>query len=106
MPSDPSAIYPAVARRLLAICGQTTFSGGAPERREACSAGAASLRRHDHANGTLMTRPSAKWKVINSSVTDTSFTLASVLTAVLTPCLPNPCQILLYGCANLIKLSR
>jgi hypothetical protein len=36
--------------------------------RERCS-GVASESRHDHANGTLMVRPSVKWAEISSSLT-------------------------------------
>jgi hypothetical protein len=50
-------------------------------------AGVASDSRHDHANGTLMTRPSTKCAVIVSSLTWTRVIRDSTLTAVLMPCL-------------------
>src|SRR2546426_12136004 len=68
-------------------------------------AGVASLNRHDHASGTLTPRPSMRRKVINSSVIETSLTLASVLTAMLTPCLLNFVQVCLNHRSNLVKLS-
>src|SRR6266496_1460535 len=68
-------------------------------------AGAASLNRQDHASGTLTTRPSTRKKVINSSVILTSLTRASVLTAMLMPCLLDLFQVLLNGCANAVELS-
>ncbi|SRR6266702_561981 len=52
-------------------------------------AGVASDSRHDHASGTLITRPSTKWAVIVSSVTSTRPIRDSTLTAVLMPCLDN-----------------
>jgi len=50
-------------------------------------AGVASDSRHDHANGTLMTRPSTKCAVIVSSLTSMRAIRDSTLTAVLMPCL-------------------
>jgi hypothetical protein len=67
-------------------------------------AGEASLSRQDHANGTLITRPSTKRNVIRSSVTETSFTRASVLTAVFTPCLLNPFSVFLNNRSDSIDL--
>src|SRR5713101_327091 len=67
-----------------------------------CS-GVASLSRHDHANGTLITRPSIRWKVIRSLVTDTCLTRASVLTAMLTPCLLNLSKLFLNDRTNLVQ---
>jgi hypothetical protein len=52
----------------------------------------ASLSRHDHPNGTLMTRPSIRLNVIRSSVTVTVLTRASALTAMLIPSLLNLAQ--------------
>ena len=40
-----------------------------------------------------MTRPSARWAVILSSVTSTRLILAPLLAAVLIPCLQNPAQV-------------
>src|SRR5437867_647544 len=56
-------------------------------------AGLAAASLHDQASGTLMTRPSARWAVILSSVTSTRLILASLLAAVLIPCLQNPAQV-------------
>jgi hypothetical protein len=67
-------------------------------------AGVASLNRQDHASGTLTTRPSTRLKVITSSVTDTSLTRVSVLTAMLTPRLLNLLQVCLNDSSNLVKL--
>src|SRR5213594_4590687 len=56
-------------------------------------AGLAAASLHDQASGTLMTRPSARWAVILSSVTSTRLILAPLLAAVLIPCLQNPAQV-------------
>ena len=66
----------------------------------------ASLNRQDHASGTLTTRPSTRPKVIKSSVTETSLTRGSVLTAMLAPCLLDLFQVCLNGNSNLVKLVR
>src|SRR5450759_3850988 len=68
-------------------------------------AGVASLKRQDHAKGTLITRPSTRRNVINSSVTETSLTRASVLTAVLMPCLLDFIEILVNGYPNSVDLT-
>ena len=47
--------------------------------------GGESDRRHDHANGTLMTRPSTRCTIIAPSVTCTWEILGSLLTVVLLP---------------------
>src|SRR5262249_16469045 len=60
-------------------------------RKRARCLGVASERRHDHARGTLMTRPSASRATISSAVTRTCWMRGSVLTAVLMPCLQNGC---------------
>src|SRR2546428_13757419 len=49
--------------------------------------GVASERRHDHASGTLMTRPSTSCAMISSSVTRTSWMRVSLLAVVFMPCL-------------------
>src|SRR5215813_2147586 len=60
-------------------------------RKRARCLGVASERRHDHARGTLMTRPSARRATISSAVIRTCWMRGSVLTAVLMPCLQNGC---------------
>src|SRR5262245_44304784 len=69
-----------------------------------CS-GFASLNRHDQANGTLITRPSTRWKVICSSVTETPLTRGSALTAVLIPRLLNLCQFCHDDGTDLVQLT-
>ena len=67
--------------------GQCTPCPSPISRHFARCAGMASESRHDHASGTLITRPSARWAVIVSSDTSTRAILVSVLTAVLMPSL-------------------
>jgi hypothetical protein len=50
-------------------------------------AGVASDSRQDQASGTLITRPSAKYAVIVSSVTSTRRIVGSAASAALMPCL-------------------
>src|SRR3989304_1133117 len=69
-------------------------------------AGVASESRHDHASGTLITRPSTRWAVIVSSVTSTRAIRDSTLTAVLIPCLDDRRFVLNDQAANLIQFSR
>src|SRR5437867_7791156 len=69
-------------------------------------AGVASDRRHDHAGGTLITRPSTKWAVIVSSVTTTLAIRGSTMTVVLMPCLDDRRLMLDNQTTNIIQLSR
>src|SRR5712691_11175675 len=69
-------------------------------------AGLAAASLHDQASGTPMTRPSARWAVIVSSVTSTRLILASLLAAVLIPCLQNPGQMLFNIRPNDVQLAR
>jgi hypothetical protein len=56
-------------------------------------AGVAFANRHDHANGTLTIRPSARPATMASSVTSKVTMRGSLLATVLIPCLPNAVQI-------------
>src|SRR5713226_4363611 len=69
-------------------------------------AGLAAASLHDQASGTLMTRPSARWAVMVSSVTSTRLILASLLAAVLIPRLQNPGQMLFNIRPNDVQLPR
>jgi len=53
-----------------------------------------------------MTRPSARWAVILSSVTSTRLILAPLLAAVLIPCLQNPGEMLFNIRSNDVQLAR
>jgi hypothetical protein len=69
-------------------------------------AGVASDNRHDHASGTLITRPSTNCAVIASSVTSTCAIRDSTLTAVLMPCLKDRLFVLNNHSTDLVQLSR
>lgn len=68
--------------------------------------GVASDSRHDHARGTLITRPSTKCAVIVSSVTSTRAIRDSTLTAVLMPCLDDRRFMCDDEPTDLIQLAR
>src|SRR5437870_3827046 len=68
-------------------------------------AGVASASRHDHASGTLMTRPSTKRAVMVSSVTSTCAIRFSTLTAVLMPSLNNGRFLLDNETTDLVELA-
>ena len=51
--------------------------------------GVALDRRHDHASGTLIVRPSASWALTRSSVTSTVRMRGSFLATMVMPCLQN-----------------
>src|ERR1044071_4531211 len=67
----------------------------------------ASESRHDHVNGTLMVRPSARLAMISSPVTRTETALGSLFgrAAVLTPCLLDTEPMLQDNTPNLGQLS-
>ena len=69
-------------------------------------AGVASDSRHDHARGTLITRPSTKCAVIVSSVTSTRAIRDSTLTAVFMPCLDDRRFVFDDKPTDLIQLAR
>src|SRR2546430_13025384 len=66
----------------------------------------ASDSRHDHASGTLMTRPSIRCAVIISSVTSMLAIRGSTLTAVLMPYLGDPLFMIDDQTTNLIQFPR
>lgn len=66
----------------------------------------ASESRHDHARGTLMTRPSARRAVIDSSSTVTNMIRGSLIAAVFIPCLQNQLQILNDYRTDPVQLAR
>src|SRR5947207_10001188 len=66
----------------------------------------ASDSRHDHASGTLITRPSTRCAVIVSSVTSTRAIRDSTLTAVLMPCLDDRPLVYDDKSTDLIQLAR
>src|SRR5205809_772496 len=68
-------------------------------------AGVASLKRHDHAKGTLTIRPSASCATIASLVTSIATMRGSIAT-VLIPCLTNSVQLILDHLADPIQLFR
>jgi hypothetical protein len=68
--------------------------------------GDASERRHDHANGTLITLPSTKYAVIVSDVIVISRIRASTLTTVLIPCLHNLIEMDLDPATNIVQFLR
>src|SRR3990172_834802 len=69
-------------------------------------AGVASDSRHDHARGTLITRPSINLAVIVSSVTSTCAIRCSTLTAVLMPRLDNGRVVFNNKMTDLVEFSR
>lgn len=69
--------------------GQCTPSPSPISRKCARCAGVASDNRHDHASGTLITRPSSRYATIVSDVILTSRIRGSVLATMLMPCLRN-----------------
>ena len=68
-------------------------------------AGVASDSRHDHASGTLITRPSTRWAVIVSSLTSTWSIRDSTLTAVFIPGLYNQRFVHHNETTNLVEFS-
>src|SRR5271167_71777 len=64
----------------------------------------ASNSRHDHASGTLITRPSAKCAMISSAVTRTSSIRGSLLATVFIPCLQNDRAMRLNDSTNHVQL--
>jgi hypothetical protein len=69
-----------------------------------CS-GVASDKRHDHATGTLIVRPSANCAVIDSSVTSIATIRAPLFATVFIPRLPNAIQIIEDYPSNAVKFS-
>jgi hypothetical protein len=69
-----------------------------------CS-GVASDKRHDHASGTLMVRPSASRAVIVSSVTSIAIMRGSLFATVFIPGLQNAIQIIEDYPSNVVKVS-
>ena len=98
--SMPSAL------RSSSMSGQWTPWPSPMRRQFARWAGVASERRHDHASGTLITRPSTKWAVIESSVTSTRAIRDSTLTAVLIPSLDDDRLVLDDMTTDVVQLSR
>src|SRR5262245_56485564 len=70
-----------------------------------CS-GVASDNRHDHARGTLMVRPSARYAVMRSSVTSTVRIRGSLLATVVMPCLQDTPHVLQNQGTNSILFTR
>src|SRR4051794_18437207 len=73
--------------------------------RERCS-GVASDRRHDHAKGTVIVRPSSNCAEITSSETETLWIRGSTFGAVLTPSLQDLLDVTNHLSTNLIQLPR
>jgi hypothetical protein len=69
-------------------------------------AGVASEGRHDHARGTLITRPSTRYAVIASIAILMSRILGSLLTTVLMPCLQNEILVLFNHPPNPAQFPR
>ena len=69
-------------------------------------AAVASERRHDHASGTLMVRPSVNIAVIWSSETCTDLMRGSGAVAVSVPRIPNRLDVLLYESPYAVQFSR
>lgn len=67
--------------------------------------GVASDKRHDHASGTLMVRPSASCAVIESSVTSIATIRGSLFTTVFNPRLHNSIQIIEDHPSDSVKFS-
>jgi hypothetical protein len=70
-----------------------------------CS-GVAFDRRQDHASGTLIVRPSARWAVIRSSVTSTAVIRESLLATMVMPCLHAAIQMVENDRPNAVQFSR
>jgi hypothetical protein len=68
--------------------------------------GVASNKRHDHAKGTLMVRPSASCAHIARSVTFTETIRGSLTAAVLIPCPRNLIKVIEDGSSDAIQFFR
>jgi hypothetical protein len=70
-----------------------------------CS-GVAFDRRQDHASGTLIVRPSARWAVIRSSATSTAVIRGSLLATMVIPSPRDVIQMVEKDRPNAIQFSR